>query len=99
VSGHVDALGTLVAVDDSGDGGKLVSFEVPPGFERYLIDKGSVTIDGISLTVVRPRERRFDVAVIPETLERTSLGVAAIGTPIHLEADLVGKWIERLVVR
>ena len=89
--------GPVVAIDDSGDGGRLFRFEVPQGFERYLVEKGSVTIDGISLTVVDPKERRFAVAVIPEMLRRTSLGKAREGDAIHLEADMIGKWIERLL--
>lgn len=99
VQGHVDAVGRLVELRPGGDGGALVGFEVPAGFERWLVDKGSVTVDGISLTVVEPRGRRFDVAVIPETLARTNLGVARPGRPVNLEADVVGKWVERLTAR
>jgi riboflavin synthase len=97
VSGHVDGLGHLLARADVGDGGAVYTFEVSPGFERYLIEKGSVSIDGISLTVVTPKERHFDVALIPETLERTNLGPAEVGQAFHLEADAIGKWVERLV--
>lgn len=96
VSGHVDTQGTMVERRETGDGGAEFIFEVPGGFDRYLFDKGSVTIDGISLTVVSPAERRFSVAVIPHTLERTHLVNLRPGDPIHLEADLVGKWVERL---
>jgi riboflavin synthase len=99
VSGHVDARGRCAAVRDSGDGGRLLSFEVEPGFERYLVDKGSVAVDGVSLTVVEPRGRMFDVAAIPITLERTTLGRIEAGRTVNLEADLIGKWIERLVTR
>jgi riboflavin synthase len=97
VSGHVDGLGRVIASHDVSDGGRLVSFEGYPGFERWLVDKGSVCVDGISLTVVRPEGRAFDVAVIPETLERTSLGTALPGQPVHLEADMIGKWVERIL--
>ncbi|MBM3991880.1 MAG: riboflavin synthase, partial [Planctomycetes bacterium] len=97
VSGHVDALGTVVDVVERGDGGVETHFEVPVGFERYLIEKGSITIDGVSLTVVAPRGRRFHVALIPETLRRTTLGECRAGTRVHLEADQIGKWIERLL--
>jgi riboflavin synthase len=83
-------------VSESGDGGRRFSFRVP-GLERYLIEKGSIAIDGISLTVVAPRGALFDVAVIPATLAATSLGRSAVGDRVHVEADLVGKWIERLV--
>jgi riboflavin synthase len=95
VSGHVDGLGRVVAVEDSGDGGARVAFEVAPGLARYLVDKGSVTLDGVSLTVVEPRGARFWVALIPLTLAHTSLGAARPGDEVHVEADLVARWIER----
>ncbi|MDF1839035.1 MAG: riboflavin synthase [Planctomycetota bacterium] len=96
VSGHVDATGKVVALEPMGDGGTEITFEVPESLERFLVDKGSITLDGISLTVVRPEGRRFRVALIPLTLEITSLSDAQPGDEIHMEADLVGKWIERL---
>lgn len=96
VTGHVDALGTLAGSADPGDGGRVLTFEVPEGFERWLIDKGSVAVDGVSLTVVDPRGRRFDVALIPETLARTTLGTARTGERVHLEGDAIGKWVEHL---
>jgi len=96
VSGHVDGVGEITAVRDAGDGGRVFGFAVPAGLERYLIEKGSVTLDGISLTVVGPAAGRFDVAVIPVTLEVTSLGAAAVGDRVNVEVDLVGKWIEQL---
>ncbi len=99
VSGHVDGIGRIAAVEDSRDGGSRFAFEGPAGFERYLIEKGSVCVDGISLTVVAPRGARFEVAVVPETLARTNLGGARVGQRVHLEADLIGKWIERFVCR
>ncbi|MCE9592777.1 MAG: riboflavin synthase [Planctomycetes bacterium] len=98
VSGHVDGVGRIAAIEDSGDGGRRFEFAVPEGFERYLIDKGSVTIDGVSLTVVAPRGLVFEVAVIPETLAKTHFGRARVGQSVNLEADLVGKWIEHLAV-
>ncbi len=97
VSGHVDGLGTITAIEDTGDRGQRFTFEVPSAFQRDLIEKGSVAVDGISLTVVAPRERGFDVAIIPETLERTSLGEAQVGQSVHLEADQIGKWVEALL--
>ncbi len=96
VSGHVDGTGRLVSIADSGDGGAEITFEVPPELERFLVDKGSITLDGISLTVIEPEGRRFRVALIPLTLEITSLGSAQPGDAIHMEADLVAKWIDRL---
>ncbi len=99
VSGHVDALGRVLRLEDSADGGCLVSFEVPRGFERWLLEKGSLTIDGVSLTIVAPRARRFQVALVPETLRKTTLGQLRAGARVHLEADLVGKWLAQLAPR
>ncbi|MEW6072416.1 MAG: riboflavin synthase [Planctomycetota bacterium] len=97
VSGHVDGRARIAAIADAGDGGKLFTFAASPDFARYLVLKGSVGVDGISLTVVAPRGSTFDVAVIPETLRRTSLGTARVGQRVHLEADMIGKWVERLL--
>lgn len=97
VTGHVDGAGRIVAVEDSGDGGRLFHFEASGDFGRYLVDKGSVTVDGISLTIVRPEGGRFAVAVIPETLRVTTLGRTQVGDPVHLEADQLGKWVEHLL--
>jgi len=97
VSGHVDGSGRVTAIEDSGDGGQLIYFEGDGEFGRYLVEKGSVTIDGISLTVVRPKGNRFCVAVIPETLRVTTLGSNKVGDPVHLEADQLGKWVEHLL--
>jgi len=96
VSGHVDGGGRVTAIEDVGDGGRVVTFEVDQELERYLVDKGSITLDGVSLTVVQPKGRQFEVALIPLTLELTNLGAAEVGTPVNVEADMVGKWIERL---
>jgi riboflavin synthase len=93
VAGHVDGKGLVRALETTGDGGARLDVEVAPGLERYLLDKGSITVDGVSLTVVSPRERRFSVALIPLTLAKTTLGSARIGDAVNLEADLVGKWI------
>lgn len=97
VSGHVDAVGLVLERRSTDDGGAWMEFEVPAGFERWLVDKGSVTVDGVSLTVVDPSARRFAVALIPLTLAGTTLGSASAGTPVNLEADSIGKWVERLL--
>ena len=97
VAGHVDAVGKFVGGTDADDGGWLATFEVPRGFEKWLPPKGSITIDGVSLTIVAPRGRRFDVALVPETLRKTTLGKLRPGARVNLEADLVGKWIAQLV--
>lgn len=98
VSGHVDAVGRVIELADSGDGGRRLVCEAPAELARFLVDKGSVTVDGVSLTVVAPRGRVFDVALIPATLARTTLGRARPGDAVNLEADLLGKWVDRLLV-
>jgi riboflavin synthase len=99
VAGHVDGVGRIAAVEDSRDGGRVLAIEIEPPLARYVVDKGSVTLDGVSLTVVSPRESRFDVALIPITLEKTSLGTAGVGRAVNVEVDMIGKWIERLMPR
>ena len=98
VSGHVDGLARVLARHANGDGGLELELEAAPEHARYLTPKGSVTLDGVSLTVVCPQGPRFRVALIPETLSRTTLGQAQPGQRLHLEADLIGKWVERLVL-
>jgi len=71
--------------------------EPPPGLERYLVEKGSVAVDGISLTVAGLRPRAFTVALIPYTLEVTSLRDARVGDPVNLEVDVIAKYVERLL--
>lgn len=97
VAGHVDGTGRIADIVDPGDGGRLFRFEVEERLERYLVPKGSITLDGVSLTVVEPSGPSFSVAVIPETLKVTSLGTARAGDPINVEADMLGKWVERLL--
>ena len=96
VSGHVDGSGRVTCIQDVGDGGRVLTCEVDQELERFLVDKGSITLDGVSLTVVQPRGPEFDVALIPLTLELTNLGAAEVGTPVNVEADMIGKWVERL---
>ena len=99
VSGHVDGLAQIISISGDRSAGWTFLFEVAPGLERYLIEKGSVTLDGISLTVIEPTARRFSVAVIPQTYDETTLGLAEPGHSINVEVDLVGKWIEKLTPR
>lgn len=98
VSGHVDGLGRVEGAEEQGDF-TLLTLWAPPGLEPYLIPKGSVAVDGVSLTVAdlgSPGEGvPFTAALIPETLERTTLGEAAPGDPVHLEGDLLGKFVLR----
>lgn len=92
VQGHVDAVGNVAQIELQGDF-QLWTFTAPPEVAKYLVPKGSVTVDGISLTVVNPIEDRFSVAVIPETLKKTKLHTKRPGAPVNLEADVFGKHI------
>lgn len=96
VQGHVDAVGRIRSLETTGQAALLV-VECPSGLERYLVEKGSVTVDGISLTVADLRAGAFAVAIIPYTLENTSLRDARAGEPVNLEADVIAKYVERLL--
>jgi len=98
VQGHVDGLGAVVDVQEDGFA-RLVSIGAPSELLRYVVEKGSIAVNGVSLTVVAVGEDRFSVSLIPETLERTTLGVATAGTPVNLEVDVVAKYVEKLVAR
>jgi riboflavin synthase len=96
VQGHVDATGEVVSVTPQ-DNSTVIRFRVPAGFERYLIDKGSVTIDGVSLTVVEPQGQEFDTWIIPHTLDHTNLKERKPGDRVNLEFDALAKYVERLL--
>ena len=96
VQGHVDGVGAVRAVRDDGFA-RVVSIAAPPALLRYVVEKGSIAVDGVSLTVADVAGDGFSVALIPETLERTNLGAAAPGTPVNLEVDVLAKYVERLV--
>ncbi len=97
VQGHVDGLGRVGAVSEDGFA-RIVEIEAPPDVLRYVVIKGSIAIDGISLTVAAVTDSTLSVSLIPETLERTNLGAAAPGTPVNLEGDVLAKYVERLLV-
>lgn len=96
VQGHVDTVVELVSVVEKGDDREM-AFRLPPGVERWVVEKGSVTLDGISLTVARLEKDRFWVAVIPHTLAVTNLGDLEPGARLNLEVDLVAKYVESLL--
>jgi riboflavin synthase len=96
VQGHVDGLGTIWDVREEGFS-HVVTIGAPPEIMRYVIDKGSIAVDGVSLTVSGLGDDWLQVSLIPETLERTILGEAETGTPVNLEVDVLAKYIERLV--
>jgi riboflavin synthase len=98
VQGHVDAVGTVRGVKDDGFARRL-EVEAPPSLLRYVVEKGSIAVDGVSLTVTALTDRSFTVSLIPETLERTTLGAVAPGTAVNLEVDVVAKYVERLIAK
>ena len=98
VQGHVDGLGTVRGVVEDGFA-RIVELVAPPELLRYVVEKGSIAVDGISLTVASVTDDGFSVSLIPETLERTNLGAAAPGQPVNLEVDVLAKYVERLVSR
>jgi riboflavin synthase len=98
VQGHVDGVGVVRAISEDGFS-RRVEIEAPADVLRYVVEKGSIAVDGVSLTVAALDEDGFAVALIPETLERTSLGAAAPGTRVNLEVDVLAKYVERLTLR
>jgi len=96
VSGHVDATAKVLGRRPEGDY-TIFEFAVPKGLSRYLIEKGSVTIDGISLTVNYCDETKFSVAIIPHTLSVTILGGRKAGDLVNIEVDLIGKYVEKML--
>jgi riboflavin synthase len=98
VQGHVDGVGELVDRAPLPDGSTRMRFRIPDHLLRYIVEKGSITIDGISLTVASLHDNGLDVAVIPHTLAVTGLGVKEPGGPVNLEVDVLAKYVERLLV-
>jgi riboflavin synthase len=97
VQGHVDGVGRVQAVEPEGEGVRLV-VEAPPELLRYLVEKGSVAVEGVSLTVAELADDGFAIALIPHTLAATTLGDLAPGDPVNLEVDVLAKYVERLLV-
>ncbi len=96
VQGHVDGLGAIGSVEGEGDGLRVV-VEAPAEILRYCVEKGSITVDGVSLTVAELRDDAFAVALVPHTLAATTLRDLAAGQTVNLEADVLAKYVERLV--
>ncbi len=96
VQGHVDGVGTIVARHPS-EHWDIIEISLPPGLAPLLVDKGSIAVDGVSLTVVTVTDDSFSVSLIPETLARTTLGARAVGDRVNLEADVLAKHVARLV--
>jgi riboflavin synthase len=98
VQGHVDGTGTVESVTQEGFA-SVVRVAAPPEVLKYVVEKGSIAVDGVSLTVAGVDETGFAVSLIPETLERTTLGQAAPGRVVNLEVDVLAKYVEKLVNR
>lgn len=98
VSGHVDAVGSVVALVRDGNAQRL-TFRLPAEINRYVVEKGSVAIDGISLTVNSVTDDTFSVAIIPHTLAETTLKDRQVGSQVNIETDIIGKYVERLLGR
>lgn len=96
VQGHVDGVGTVASIEDDGFA-RRVRVELPAQLLRYVVDKGSITLSGVSLTVADLGDSWAEVSLIPETLERTNLGDLASGDQMNVECDIVAKYVERLV--
>ena len=94
VQGHVDAVGRIASVEEA-----RVRVEAAPEILRYCVEKGSITVDGVSLTIAGLRDDAFEVALIPHTLEVTTLGALEPGDEVNLEVDVLAKYVEKLIDR
>lgn len=96
VQGHVDGVASILETRPDG-GSWAMTFQLPSALAAFFVEKGSVCIDGVSLTVTTVTHDRFSVMLIPETLQRTSLGAKSVGSKVNLEADIIGKYVARMV--
>jgi riboflavin synthase len=99
VQGHVDATGEVVALDPLRDGNWWLTVRVPKSLDRYLVEKGSVTLDGISLTIAAMDGDVIGITIIPHTFANTTIGQAQVGTRMNIEVDVLAKHVEKLLAR
>jgi riboflavin synthase len=97
VQGHVDGVGEVASIEPTGDGGARLAVRVPPDLRRYLVEKGSVSVDGVSLTVAATEADAFSVALVPHTMAVTTLGAVRPGDPVNVEVDVIAKYVEALM--
>jgi len=96
VQGHVDTTAEITGIEQVGDDW-VFEFDLPEAVERYVVGKGSVAIDGISLTVAERGSDRFGIAIIPTTYDLTNLSEKSVGDPVHVEVDVIAKYVERMI--
>jgi riboflavin synthase len=96
VQGHVDGVARIVAREPAGEW-EVLRFSLPADLSRYVVEKGSITVDGVSLTVMAVDDESFSVGLIPTTLKVTVLGGKAVGDPVNLEVDIIAKYVEKLM--
>ena len=96
VQGHVDGVARIVAREPAGEW-EVLRFSLPAHLSRYVVEKGSITVDGVSLTVMAVDDESFSVGLIPTTLKLTVLGAKAVGDPVNLEVDIIAKYVEKLM--
>lgn len=99
VYGHVDGMGTVQSIQDDGGESTILTITHSPQYSKYIISKGSITINGISLTVINPSADTFSVALIPHTWKNTNLHELTIGSRVNLEYDVIAKYIEKLTLK
>ena len=99
VQGHVDGVGLVTRVDADGSGGARVSIRLPGELSRYVVERGSIAVDGVSLTIAAVDDEEITVALIPHTLAVTTLGLAAPGRRLNVEADVIARYVERSMER
>lgn len=98
VQGHVDGVGEIASIQPE-DRWTIIRFAVPDALTRYMVEKGSITVDGVSLTIVSVDDRSFAVSLIPTTVADTTLGSRAVGDVVNIEVDVLAKYVEKLVSR
>ena len=99
VQGHVDATGEIVSLEQLRDGNWWLKLRVPGALDRYLVEKGSITLDGISLTIAAVGGYVVEIAIIPHTFAHTTLGQARVGARVNIEVDVIAKHVEKLLAR
>jgi riboflavin synthase len=96
VQGHVDGVGSVISREPA-DEWEVLRFALPKALQKYVVEKGSITVDGVSLTVMAVDDESFSVGLIPTTLKMTVLGSKAIGDPVNLEVDVIAKYVEKML--